>query len=131
MRARSTLEIDLSDLDASRKIMDKFGDSPFPFVGQNEEGESTNTSISHDSIIMETYQANGWIRQNWLHYDGTREELFKGRWKQGAKAFTVTLEMEANSRHDILKMLDKVIDDNRTISFEIKDKGGSADDETC
>lgn len=74
------LSIDLSDLIGSRKLMDELGDSKTFFVGHNEYGETTHTSISHESIVMETFQDNGWLRQDWLYYDGTTCEIYKGRY---------------------------------------------------
>lgn len=71
-----TFEIDLTDLKASRKLMDELGESKTMFFGRNAYGETTCTSITHESIVMETYQDNGWIRQNWLYYNGDTEEHY-------------------------------------------------------
>ena len=114
------LIVDLSDLEGSRKLMDELGDSKTPFVGRNDCGETTHTSISHESIVIETYQDNGWIRQNWLHYDGTREEIFDGRWN--SKVFKVTLELSAESEQAIHGMIDKLIDSDKCLSYSIEEE---------
>lgn len=114
--------IDLSDLTGSRKLMDEFGDSTVPFFGHNDEGETTMTSITHESIVMQTYQDNGWIRENWLHYDGTREETFKGRWAK--KFFTVTMEITASDEHSVHRMIEGLLDDDRVISYKIEEQEG-------
>lgn len=61
--------------------MDQYGDSQCMTMGSNEIGEDVAISILHDKIITETYQANGWIRQNAYYRDCCWEELFKSRWK--------------------------------------------------
>ena len=71
-----TINIDLRDLEASKKLMWEYGDSKMPFFGENSDGEHTITSIFEDHITHITYQHNGWIRTNILYYDGTMEELF-------------------------------------------------------
>lgn len=114
------VNIDLSNLDECRKLMEKFGDETDTFfVGNNNYGEITHTSITKESIVMETYQTNGWIRENWLHYDGTREELFNGKWNK--KIYTVTLEIEASNANEVRNMIDKIICDDRTISFNVEE----------
>ncbi len=75
------IHIDPSDLKGLVALMDQYGDSQCMTIGSNENGEDVTISIFHDKIITETYQANGWMRQNVYHRDGSREELFKGRWK--------------------------------------------------
>ena len=61
-------------------LMDKHGDSKFPLFGENEDGESVIISICHDSVTVETFQSNGWLRKNIYNRDGTTEELFDGKW---------------------------------------------------
>lgn len=72
---------DSKDWKGMIELMDKYGDSESPYPGQTENGERTNLSINHDSIVLEVYQDNGWVRQNWYWRDGTTEETFEGRWK--------------------------------------------------
>ena len=63
------------------KLMDNYGDSNFPFIGKNEEGEDISISIFHDKIVLVTYQSNKWVRKNLYYRDGTAEEMFEGRWQ--------------------------------------------------
>lgn len=75
------IRIDPSDPKGLEALMDKYGDSRCMTIGSNEIGEDVTISIFRDKIITETYQANGWIRQNVYHRDRSREELFTGRWE--------------------------------------------------
>ena len=68
--------IDLSDFGACIRLMNEYGESETPFIGKNDCGETTMTSIRRDNIVMETSQNNGWIRKNVLWRDGTTEELY-------------------------------------------------------
>ena len=60
-------------------LMDTYGDSQYPYFGENENGETVSISIFPDQIVTLTYQSNGWHRKNVYWRDGTREELFEGR----------------------------------------------------
>ena len=64
------------------KHLTKYGDSKTMYPGVNENGEKIHISIAHESIVVMTFQSNGWMRKNVYHRDGTREELFEGRWKE-------------------------------------------------
>ena len=75
-----TFTVDPSDQAGMIKLMDKHGDSKTAFNGSDEEGNDTLISIYHDRIIILTFQSNGWIRKNNYWRDGTREELYEGRW---------------------------------------------------
>ena len=64
------------------KLMEKYGDSQTAFIGENVDGEMVMTSISHESIVIETHQSNGWVRQDWYDANGDYEaEMYKGRWR--------------------------------------------------
>lgn len=64
------------------KLMEKYGDSQTAFIGENVDGEMVMTSISHESIVIETHQSNGWVRQDWYDSNGDYEaEMYKGRWR--------------------------------------------------
>lgn len=76
-----TFTVDPSDLEGLRKLMDEHGDSEFPFSGRNEQMEEVTISIAKDRIDVVTFQHNGWTRRNVYWRDGTREELFEGKWK--------------------------------------------------
>lgn len=84
MAEREPIHIDPSDLKGLEALMDQYGDSQGLTLGTNENGEDVTISIFHDKIVTETYQSNGWIRQNVYHRDSSREELFKGKWKDPA-----------------------------------------------
>lgn len=116
------ITIDLSDLKGSRKLMDEQVYGTTSLIGNNDHGEKTYASISKESIIIETYQENGWVRQNWLHYDGSREEIFDRRWKTGRKTFIVTIEISANDKDTVHAMIDKLVLDERTISFKVEEE---------
>lgn len=77
-----TFTFDPSDLEAMRKLMDERGDSDTMFLGVNENMEDTTISVFHDKIIYVTFQSNGWVRKNIYWRDGTREELFDGKWNK-------------------------------------------------
>lgn len=63
-------------------LMEEYGDSKYPFFGENEDGERTEIHIAEDSIIYKTYQKNGWVRVNYFDENGIEDgETFDGRWK--------------------------------------------------
>lgn len=51
------------------------------FFGDNENLEEVMVSVAKDRIDVVTFQNNGWTRRNVYWRDGTREELFEGKWK--------------------------------------------------
>lgn len=64
-----------------RELMEKYGDSETAFIGHNVAGEMVVTSISHESIVVATYQENHWIREDWYDRNGDYEcETYNGRW---------------------------------------------------
>lgn len=44
--------------------------------GKNEEGETVAISVNKDNITVETYQKNGWVRENIYWEDRNVEELY-------------------------------------------------------
>lgn len=80
--AESKLPIafDPADLAGLVKIMDEHADDECVHVGTNENGETVHLSVFHDRLTVVTFQANGWTRKNIYWRDGTREELFEGKW---------------------------------------------------
>lgn len=74
-------EFDPFDLRGMCKLMDEYGDSDTMFSGTNENGEDVRFSIFHEKIVVVTNQHNGWVRKNIYWRDGTREELFDGKWE--------------------------------------------------
>ena len=62
-------------------LMERYGDSRFPYSGVNEDGENVLININPDSIIINTFQTNGWVRVNYYDAEGYAEgESFDGRW---------------------------------------------------
>ena len=80
-RMTTIFTVDPSDYCGLLEIMDEFGDTDTMFAGENEDRESVNISVSHESIVVETFQENGWVRKNVYWRDETQEELFDGKWK--------------------------------------------------
>ncbi len=71
-----------SDINTRRKMMELYGDSQGAYGGVNEEGEDVLVSIARDSIVISTFQKNGWLRKNFYDENGfSAGETFDGRWK--------------------------------------------------
>lgn len=79
--AANAVEFDSTDLDGMRRLMDEYGGSSASFDGTNENIEQVSISIAKDRIDVVTFQDNGWTRRNVYWRDGTREELYEGKWK--------------------------------------------------
>lgn len=82
-KQRATFSLDPMDYNGLLGIMKTYGDSQFPFFGENEEGEGVEIHVCTDSITVVTYQKNGWLRRNvYSHIDGDiiSEELFDGKY---------------------------------------------------
>jgi len=77
----STISFDPMDVKGMENLMEQYGNSEVPFSGKNENGEDVTISVFYDKIIVSTDQANGWVRKNIYHKDGTREESFDGKWR--------------------------------------------------
>jgi len=76
------LAADFTDINVRRILMQEFGKSTTPFTGINEDGENITLHIAEESIIVETYQNNGWVRKNYYDADGYADgETYEGRWK--------------------------------------------------
>ena len=75
------LAAEFTDINVRRTLMREFGKSTMPFSGKNEDGETVILHVAEDSIIVETFQSNGWVRKNYYGADGSAEgETFDGRW---------------------------------------------------
>ena len=70
------------DWDGMIQLMKKHGDSKSSFLGENTDGETIEVGIFKDRISVRTYQNNGWTRLNVYYEDGSREELFEGKWNR-------------------------------------------------
>ena len=75
------VEIHPRDLEGLRELMAHANECEQPLCGKNENGETTFMDITHDEVIVTTWQDNGHIRVNHHYADGTEEELFEGVWK--------------------------------------------------
>lgn len=65
-----------------RSLMEEYGDSKYPFDGENEYGEKTEIHISKKEIIYKTMQSNGWVRVSYFDENGIEAgETFDGRWR--------------------------------------------------
>lgn len=75
------IKFDPADFSRMCELMDEYGDSDFLIDAINENSEEVEISIFKERINTVTFQHNGWIRKNVYWRDGTREELFEGKWK--------------------------------------------------
>lgn len=74
------IEFDPTTLVGLQKIMDDYSNCG-NFYGSNKNGENVTVAVCTNEIVQTTYQYNGWIHKNIFHRDGTREEMFEGKWK--------------------------------------------------
>ena len=83
MREIEQKDLSLFNTEKGRcELMAKYGDSKTAFIGHNVDGEMVIVSISHESIVVATYQENHWIREDWYDKEGRYEcESYKGRWE--------------------------------------------------
>ena len=68
--------IDPYDYKGMIKLMDRADEFDVPWSGKNENGEHVQISVNKDNITVETFQNNGWIRENIYWRDVTTEELY-------------------------------------------------------
>ena len=76
-----TLCFDPADLAGMQRLMDQYGEHDGLHVGKNENDETVHITIYSDMIAVTTFQHNSWTRKNIYYRDGTREELFEGKWR--------------------------------------------------
>lgn len=74
-------EVDFSDFEKCKALMEERGDKEVYYVGRNLKNEDVLIMVSIDNITITTNQNNGWTRTDVLWKDGTQEELYTGRWK--------------------------------------------------
>lgn len=64
-----------------KTAMREFGDVNDSFFGKNKKGEDVVIGIKPDGVSITTYQANGWVRNNFYNEEGELEgEMYSGRW---------------------------------------------------
>lgn len=68
--------IDPYDYDGMIKLMERHEEFKVPWSGKNDDGEHIQISINEDNITVETFQNNGWIRENIYWKNIVSEELY-------------------------------------------------------
>lgn len=68
--------IDPYDYNGMIKLMDRADEFDVPWAGKNEDGEHIQISVNKDNITVETFQHNGWTRENIYWRDVRTEELY-------------------------------------------------------
>ena len=68
--------IDPYDYKGMIELMDRADEFDVPWCGNNENGEHVQISVNKDNITVETFQNNGWLRENIYWRDYTTEELY-------------------------------------------------------
>ena len=68
--------IDPYDYKGMIELMDRTDEFDTPWLGRNENGEHVHISVNKDNITVETFQNNGWIRENIYWRDVRTEELY-------------------------------------------------------
>lgn len=68
------IEFNTSDIRTMIVLMDEHEGKIL--TGENEAGERQIIKVTHDEVIVETYQLNNWIRVNTFYRDGSRDETF-------------------------------------------------------
>lgn len=80
--ADKVLEVDFSDYAQRNEVMQKYSGYTYPFSGENSEGEKVLISVTTESIVVTTFQHNGWLRKNTYYANSySTEEAFDGKWK--------------------------------------------------
>lgn len=74
-------------VEGRRELIEKYGDSPNMYVGENEDGEKVIVSISRKKgIVVRTYQSNHFVRVNYYDKEGfDAGETYDGRWTEEFK----------------------------------------------
>lgn len=71
-----TINFDPCDWKGMIALMARADEFKEPCFGNNAEGERVAISVNKDNITVETFQNNGWVRQNTYWNDCTTEETF-------------------------------------------------------
>lgn len=72
----TTINFDSTDWRGMVKLMDRAYEFDSMCDGENAEGERVLISVNRDNITVQTFQDNGWMRENIYWRDCTVEELF-------------------------------------------------------
>lgn len=76
VNGKKTINFDSKDWKGIVELMKKADEFTEPCVGENSEGERVLISVNHDNITVQTFQNNGWLRENIYWNDCTIEELY-------------------------------------------------------
>lgn len=68
--------IDPYDYAGMLDLMKRHNEFDVPWDGKNKDGEHIQISVNKDNITVETFQNNGWTRENIYWNDYTTEELY-------------------------------------------------------
>lgn len=72
-----TINFDPHDWKGMRELCNRANEFKVPWSGTNEDGEHIMISVNEDNITVETFQKNGWLRENVYWVDNfIVEELF-------------------------------------------------------
>lgn len=73
-----TINFDPHDWKGMKELTERADEFDVPWDGINDEGERVMISINKDNITTETFQKNGWLRENVYWVDEfIVEELFR------------------------------------------------------
>lgn len=116
-------------VEGRKELMQKYGKDSWPYDGVNEDGEQVMVSISTDSIVVKTYQHNGWTRVNYYDEEGyPNGEKFEGRW--GTPKNVTVSEKGTNPQPEVIKVakstLEEVITKGQVIDI-IQNLKGNCD----
>ena len=74
--SKKEIHFDPKDRHGMLALMDRANEFTEPWFGKNSEGEDVMISVNSDNITTETFQNNGWARENVYWRDFTVEELY-------------------------------------------------------
>lgn len=58
------ISFDPHDWDGITELCKRHAEFDVPWSGHNEAGDEVLISVNEDNITVETFQSNGWIREN-------------------------------------------------------------------
>lgn len=71
------MQIDFNDWEQLLNLMAHHEEYPTMLMGTSEAGEFVTTSIHSDKVVVETTQANGWVRVTTYYKDFTVENTYR------------------------------------------------------
>lgn len=82
MNEKAKIKFDPTDWDAMKELMEQYSDIDTAIDGTNTNGEDVLISISKNSIVVRTVQANGWMRRDiysLMDGDYVTETIYEGK----------------------------------------------------